>query len=67
MITSPCFRNGVHCGKRELGCHAKCKEYQEWSNERRRIREAAYLGRQAEEVSIERHIKRRHEDHRRRR
>lgn len=53
MITSPCFRNGIHCDKRQAGCHAKCKEYLDWSRERSTMLEAAYRDKMSDELLIE--------------
>lgn len=67
MITSPCYRNGVHCKKRQVGCHARCKEYQDWSRERNRMLDAAYLDKQTDAVEIECHEKNRRAFRRRKR
>lgn len=34
-LKAPCYQ----CEKREVGCHSTCKEYIEYSNERRKIYE----------------------------
>ena len=37
-MKSPCKRNGIDCHKRHMGCHDDCKEYQDFSADRERIR-----------------------------
>lgn len=27
---SPCYKDGVHCPDRTVGCHASCKDYMDW-------------------------------------
>ena len=38
-MNSPCKRNGIDYPKRHMGCHDDCKEYQDFSAERERIRQ----------------------------
>lgn len=30
MTRPPCFKNGVDCRKRYIGCKASCEEWHEW-------------------------------------
>lgn len=30
--SSPCYKDGVHCLDRTVGCHATCEKYMKWWN-----------------------------------
>lgn len=34
MLKCPCH----HCGKRDIGCHGRCREYDEYKTERIKIK-----------------------------
>lgn len=42
MISPPCDKN---CPKRSATCHASCKDYIDWSDERKKMLDAQYKDR----------------------